>query len=339
MSAIRRGERPADRYTVISNGFHRDHRLSFKARGIGGYLLSHAEGWETSARAIARESGCGRALVESGLRELESYGYLRRVQNRAHDGRLSQAEYMIQCTPSDEGPALDRGSVSRPRVTRPRITEPHKKNSSKNIITNEEQPSGGSLRESAREPERDPMTRRTPPQAAALPLEFDSEERHDETMTISGRQNGKATASLSAATVVAAFVDAYRLNHSGADPVKSNTGRVARDAARLLREGAAGPEELAQAATALGATPWANLPVQLSILRDRGSSNRRGCAPVAPRGSFAAGAAESHAKFLERIRSGDQKIIGWVMEDPEGMAKLIAEDPSLEAVFAAAGAA
>ena len=47
MSVVRRVNRPADNFTMISNEFVRDSRLSFHARGVGGWMLSHAAGWET----------------------------------------------------------------------------------------------------------------------------------------------------------------------------------------------------------------------------------------------------------------------------------------------------
>lgn len=93
--SIRRGVRPADHFTIVSNGFARDSRLTFKARGIGLYLLSHAEGFRSTAASIAHANGCGEDQVYAGLKELQTLGYLRRDRERDERGRVGGADYVI----------------------------------------------------------------------------------------------------------------------------------------------------------------------------------------------------------------------------------------------------
>jgi len=192
-------------------------------------------------------------------------------------------------------------------------------------------PSGGSLRET--DPSKDSDMTRTPNPSDALPLEFTDGQ---EAMSLRGRQAGKAAAMTGAQAVVAAYVDAFRRHHDSTDPAKSSKGRVARDAAQLLATGTK-HEVLLEAATAMGATPYSNLPVQVSMLSQRGGPSK-GVAPIAPAGSFDQAAAERHARFLEEVRT-DPDAAAWVARDPAQVAKLIAEDPTLAPVFARLGAA
>lgn len=119
-------------------------------------------------------------------------------------------------------------------------------------------PSGGSADADARDDQESAMTRRRTPEPT-LPL-FDAPARTEpETQRPSGK---------SAGTVVALYVDSHR-RHRGGDPMRSATGRVARDVGIMLREGRASMEELEAAARLLGASPYANITVEVNKLRDR----------------------------------------------------------------------
>ena len=65
-------------YTQISNNLIRDKRLSYKARGILILLLSHQEGWVSIMETLCDNFSepDGRTSVESGMKELEKFGYL-----------------------------------------------------------------------------------------------------------------------------------------------------------------------------------------------------------------------------------------------------------------------
>ena len=80
---IIRGARPSDNFVMIHNAALADERLSYKARGLLAYMLSRPPGWTTSAERLAAKAKDGRDSVRSGLRELESLGYLHR--ERSHD--------------------------------------------------------------------------------------------------------------------------------------------------------------------------------------------------------------------------------------------------------------
>ena len=85
---IVRSPRPSGNFTVLHNATIRDPRLSWKARGILVYLLSLPDNWRTSAEDLARHAPDGRDSIRAGLRELETWGYLRRVKQRDDTGRV-----------------------------------------------------------------------------------------------------------------------------------------------------------------------------------------------------------------------------------------------------------
>lgn len=85
---IVRSPRPTANFTVLHNKTIRDPKLSYKARGILAVLLSLPDNWRTSAEDLARTAPDGRDSIRAGLRELETFGYLRRVKHRDDNGRV-----------------------------------------------------------------------------------------------------------------------------------------------------------------------------------------------------------------------------------------------------------
>lgn len=332
MSTIRRVSRPADNFTILSNGFLRDSRLSLDAIGLGAWLLSHAIGWETSVKTITRQVKAGRDKVNRILAELEECGYLRRVQERDDEGRLGAMLYEIQDVPFEgETPDGDRCLKSRNRPTRNRSARTHKKTTSKKTITPEEQdPSGGTTAGAAGPSLKqvDPIHEEEEPVAKPAP--------QDTLFDVPAPAKAKKAESPSARTVVAAFVDSYRTHHSGATPVKSAVGRVARDAKAILDKGDAGPEELAEAARGMGEGIWSNLAVALNIHR-QGGQKRKGFTagtPARPHTDpdWVEAAERVEAETYQRLLADDD-LVSWMAQDPAEVAKWTTRYPELEQRF------
>jgi hypothetical protein len=93
--SIKRGSIPADRFTIISNDWLRDPRLSWKAKGLLAYIASHAKDYRLTTEQIMSEGKEARDAVRSGLRELEEAGYLRRVDVRDERGRLVGTDHEL----------------------------------------------------------------------------------------------------------------------------------------------------------------------------------------------------------------------------------------------------
>ncbi|RRR76720.1 hypothetical protein EHS43_30035 [Streptomyces sp. RP5T] len=97
---IRRGVMAGDQFTQVANGLFRDSRLSFRAKGIFGYVSTHANGWQVTVDGLVRLGPDGREAVRTGLKELEACGYLIRERLRRPDGTLGEVVYCITDRPA-----------------------------------------------------------------------------------------------------------------------------------------------------------------------------------------------------------------------------------------------
>lgn len=78
----------ASNFTKVPNTALRDSRLSWKARGLHAFLLSHVdEGWPSAATYLAEQGPDGRDSCEAGLRELAKHGYIERTRRQVEGGR------------------------------------------------------------------------------------------------------------------------------------------------------------------------------------------------------------------------------------------------------------
>lgn len=93
--SIQRGALPTDSFTIVSNAWLRDPRLSWKAKGLLAYVASHAPGHTLTTEQILAEGTDGKDAVRAGLVELERRGYLRRVALRGRDGKILGTDYEL----------------------------------------------------------------------------------------------------------------------------------------------------------------------------------------------------------------------------------------------------
>lgn len=109
-----RGPRP-DRFTVIDNRVIRDHRLSFRARGLLIDLLSQRDGWETDSTRLAEHATGkkgdkreGRDAIRAALRELEELGYVAYERTQApgrRGGKVWRTVMVVRDVPASGFPA------------------------------------------------------------------------------------------------------------------------------------------------------------------------------------------------------------------------------------------
>ncbi|MEV6796711.1 hypothetical protein AB0M87_33300 [Streptomyces sp. NPDC051320] len=126
-SGTQRGTMAADHFVQIANGLFRDRRLSFKAKGIFGLIASHRDGWRVSVRELVRSSTEGIHAVRGGLTELERFGYLTRVRERAANGTWGDIVYAITDMPAALNDLTAQPPGRRAQTTRsqPRCDFPH----------------------------------------------------------------------------------------------------------------------------------------------------------------------------------------------------------------------
>ncbi|MFD9441874.1 hypothetical protein ACFWBR_27490 [Streptomyces sp. NPDC060006] len=97
---IRRGSMAGDQFTQIANSLFRDSRLSYKAKGIFGFISTHEDGWQVTVAGLVRSGPDGRDAVRTGLQELETHGYLIRERLRRTTGTLGEIVYSITDQPA-----------------------------------------------------------------------------------------------------------------------------------------------------------------------------------------------------------------------------------------------
>ena len=86
-------------FTQVPNQVIRDERLSWKAKGLYAHLISKPDNWTFYIDEMVRSSKDGKSSVQSGLKELEKYGYLRRVKSKDAKGKFAGWDYLIRINP------------------------------------------------------------------------------------------------------------------------------------------------------------------------------------------------------------------------------------------------
>lgn len=87
-----------NRYGVTPDNVLTHRELSWKAKGLYGYIQSKPEDWEFSVGRF--EGKDGKDSTQSGIWELEQYGYLTREKHRQKDGTW-EIEYTLYERPED----------------------------------------------------------------------------------------------------------------------------------------------------------------------------------------------------------------------------------------------
>jgi hypothetical protein len=109
-------------YTVVNNTICTDSRISFKAKGIWLYAFSRPDDWTFYLKDIVNQSKDGEDSVRSGLKELEKYGYLVKVQNRAEDGKFGHIDWEFFEVPTEVKECLPKGE--NPNAVNPHAVNP-----------------------------------------------------------------------------------------------------------------------------------------------------------------------------------------------------------------------
>lgn len=94
-----RVEKTAD-YTVLSNTFLDDDRLSLKAIGLLGYMLRLPDDWNFTLEWLAGKHKDGLASIRTAMTELEAAGYVSRSEQiRTEGGTFRGADYIVREIP------------------------------------------------------------------------------------------------------------------------------------------------------------------------------------------------------------------------------------------------
>ena len=92
----------------------RDKRLSLAAKGMYAVLCSNCPEWRSSLKGYASVLKEGRAAIGTVIKQLEQYGYLKRIYHRGPDGKYTQVEYIPNADPESEAPSEDDSASDIP---------------------------------------------------------------------------------------------------------------------------------------------------------------------------------------------------------------------------------
>ena len=82
-------------YVMIRNALFEDPAMSWKAKGLLGYILSRPDDWQIHVRDLAHRSTDGRDSVYAALRELKTRGYIQETVQRHARGYIVAREYVV----------------------------------------------------------------------------------------------------------------------------------------------------------------------------------------------------------------------------------------------------
>jgi len=112
-------------FTQIHNAWIRDPNISYKAKGLLTYLLSHEIGYTITIGQIIRESGDGKQSVRSALEELIKAGYLETQRTTDERGYNAGLAYFIKdpSIPKSENPTLDNPTLDNQTALENNLTK------------------------------------------------------------------------------------------------------------------------------------------------------------------------------------------------------------------------
>ena len=102
MGEILRIKKHHGNYVILDKTFIKDSRLSWKAKGVLGYLLSCPDGWDVNVNDLTHQSTDGKCAIYSALKELTEYGYYKKMAIRDEKSRIIRWESTVSELPMDE---------------------------------------------------------------------------------------------------------------------------------------------------------------------------------------------------------------------------------------------
>lgn len=114
-----------DNFTILDNTCIRDSNLSWKAKGLHTYLMSLPEDWKICLSDLVNRSVDGRDSMNTAIKELETFGYLKRVIERKENGCFKHFCYMVfECPIKSENEEISEDSKTHPVTDYPFTENP-----------------------------------------------------------------------------------------------------------------------------------------------------------------------------------------------------------------------
>jgi hypothetical protein len=117
-----------ENYTVLSNYHFKEKEMSLKAKGLLSLMLSLPDTWDYSAAGLVKLSKDGKDSVNGALKELETFGYLKRSQAFNENGTFGGYNYEIYESPNTdiktETPTTEKPLAEKPTTGKPSTENP-----------------------------------------------------------------------------------------------------------------------------------------------------------------------------------------------------------------------
>lgn len=97
--ATGRRRRKENNFVMIQNSMFEDNRLSWKAKGLLGYMLSRPDNWIIRTSDLIKRSTDGERAVKSAIKELKETGYLVIHKLKNNKGQFIGADWVYDDVP------------------------------------------------------------------------------------------------------------------------------------------------------------------------------------------------------------------------------------------------
>lgn len=105
-----------DNFTIISNVFLRDEKLSLKAKGFLAVIMGLPNDWEFSINGICATLKEGKTAVYGIIDELKEHGYCFASQTRDEYGRMRASDYTFFEEPQTHLPCTEKPHTENPNT-------------------------------------------------------------------------------------------------------------------------------------------------------------------------------------------------------------------------------
>lgn len=130
-------------FTAIPNSICNDNRLTWKAKGILLYLASKSDDWKFYMDEIKKNATDGKTALQSGIKELEQFGYLIRERSFDEYNKINGYNWILQIpfnkdchqteNPTDgkptrkETPSHNKKEITNTKLTNKEVNKGHPK--------------------------------------------------------------------------------------------------------------------------------------------------------------------------------------------------------------------
>jgi len=125
MGIIKAKRTPSDFCTIHKTPVHSP-ELSFKAKGILVYLMSHGESWKTRIDDLVKHSKDGEKSIRTGLAELRAAGYAK-LEAVREQGKIVNWNWEISDLPIFSPDAKNRQVIEKPDAENRQVVKEQKK--------------------------------------------------------------------------------------------------------------------------------------------------------------------------------------------------------------------